>query len=57
MNCVSSSDRAIAAPPSVPVSGILAADYAAEKSVCVRPLVRDVTDRVTGALERVVLWD
>ena len=33
----------------------VAAEYAATKAVCVRPLVREVTDRLTGATQRVVI--
>lgn len=44
------------AKPSNPSIGPeVARDYAVEKAVCVRPLVREVTDRVTGAVERVLI--
>src|SRR3954449_3155537 len=44
------------ADPHSPAFGdAVAADYAAKKAVCVRPLVREVTDRVAGATQRVVI--
>ena len=53
--CMTSRERTAADPPPPVLGAEFAVDYAAQKAACVRPLAREVTDRVTGASVRVLM--
>lgn len=55
MNAAASNQRGGGPMPAVAVTAEVVRDYAAEAGVCVRPLLRTVTDRVTGQSSRVVI--